>query len=128
MPRVPSALVVPQAFQQTWETRYVRGVCRRKTMPVLWHTGAVNSVCFSPDGKLGASIQLSRGRSWGGTRRARQRTRGGGLVDDVEDVQRRDGSVPDRLADGFEVPEGLAELWVDPEPAVDLAGGGENLQ
>src|SRR5262245_18912849 len=50
-----------------------------------------------------------------------------GLVEDVEDMQRRDG-MPDRLAEGFEIPQGLAELWVDLEAAVDFPGSGEDFR
>src|SRR5262249_47787016 len=42
---------VPPAFQETWETRHLRSLCRRKALPLLGHTGAVNSVCYSSDGK-----------------------------------------------------------------------------
>jgi WD40 repeat protein len=42
---------VDESFQQTWETRHLRGLCRRKAMPLLGHTGWVDSVAFSPDGQ-----------------------------------------------------------------------------
>jgi eukaryotic-like serine/threonine-protein kinase len=43
-------LVAPR-FQQTWETKHVRSLCRRKAMPLLGHTGGVSGIAYSPDGK-----------------------------------------------------------------------------
>src|SRR5262249_38055889 len=42
-------------FQQTWEQRHLRGLCRRKALPLLGHTGGVSGVAFSGDGKRVAS-------------------------------------------------------------------------
>jgi hypothetical protein len=41
---------VPGPFQQTWEYRHVRALCRRKAMP-CWGHGVVSSVAYSPDGQ-----------------------------------------------------------------------------
>ena len=38
-------------FQQTWEYRHVRDLCRRKAMPLMGHAGLVHSVAIGPDGK-----------------------------------------------------------------------------
>src|SRR5262249_34326222 len=42
---------VAPRFHQTWETRYLRGLCRRKPLSLQGHTAPVSSVCYSPDGK-----------------------------------------------------------------------------
>jgi WD40 repeat protein len=42
---------VGEPFQQTWETRHLHSLCRRKAMTLLRQTGLVNSVTFSPDGQ-----------------------------------------------------------------------------
>jgi WD40 repeat protein len=42
---------VAKPFQQTWEQRYLRHLCRRKARPLLGHTDNITSVAFSPDGK-----------------------------------------------------------------------------
>jgi WD40 repeat protein len=43
---------VDEAFQQTWETRYVQGLCRRRALRLVGHTGPVQCMAFSPDGRL----------------------------------------------------------------------------
>jgi hypothetical protein len=45
---------VAKPFQQTWEVCHLRGLCRRKALPLLGHT-YVTSVAFSPDGRRIAS-------------------------------------------------------------------------
>jgi hypothetical protein len=42
---------VPPAFQQTWEYRHLRQLCRRKAMTLKGHTREVTSVAYCPDGK-----------------------------------------------------------------------------
>jgi WD40 repeat protein len=45
----------PPAFQQTWEYRHLRSLCRRKALPLKGHTQYVSSVAYSPDGRRIAS-------------------------------------------------------------------------
>jgi hypothetical protein len=45
-------------FQHTWETCYVRGLCRRKAFPLIGHAGGVSCVAYSRDGKRIASVVL----------------------------------------------------------------------
>jgi hypothetical protein len=42
---------VPPPFQQTWEIRHLRQLCRRKAMSLKGHRFGVSSVAYSPDGK-----------------------------------------------------------------------------
>jgi WD40 repeat protein len=42
-------------FQQTWEYRHVRQLCRRKAMTLRGHTAYVTAVAYSPDGSRIAS-------------------------------------------------------------------------
>lgn len=42
--------VAPE-FQQTWETRFLAGLCRRKALPLMGHTSSVLSLAYSPGGK-----------------------------------------------------------------------------
>jgi WD40 repeat protein len=42
---------VAAPFQQTWETRHLRALCRRKVMTIEGHTSNVSSVSYSPDGR-----------------------------------------------------------------------------
>ena len=42
---------VPPKYQQSWEYRHVRALCRRKAMSLKGHTSSVRSVAYSPDGK-----------------------------------------------------------------------------
>ena len=43
--------VPPRLFQETWEHRYLRELCRRKALPLLGHKGPVYSVAISADGR-----------------------------------------------------------------------------
>jgi WD40 repeat protein/serine/threonine protein kinase len=51
--RILSEVAAP--FQQTWEQRHLRALCRRKALPLLGHTGYITSVAISADGKRIAS-------------------------------------------------------------------------
>lgn len=42
---------VREPFRQSWETRFVRSLCRRKALPLLGHSSAVTCMAFSPDGE-----------------------------------------------------------------------------
>jgi hypothetical protein len=42
---------VPPAFQQNWEYRHLRTLCRRRALTLTGHKGSVDSVAYSPDGK-----------------------------------------------------------------------------
>jgi hypothetical protein len=46
---------VDEAFQQTWEHRHLRNLCRRTALPLLGHDGPVRSVAVSADGRRIAS-------------------------------------------------------------------------
>jgi hypothetical protein len=50
---------VPPAYQQTWEYRHLRQLCRRKALTLKGHRTRVDCVAYSPDGKRIV---------WGGTR------------------------------------------------------------
>ena len=51
---------VEPAFQQTWETRHLRSICRRTALPLLGHIGSVTSVAISSDGTRIVSGSSSR--------------------------------------------------------------------
>jgi WD40 repeat protein len=42
---------VSDPFQQTWEQRHLRDLCKRKALTLLGHTGGVYSVAISSDGQ-----------------------------------------------------------------------------
>jgi hypothetical protein len=42
---------VPDSLQQSWETRHVRDLCRRKALPFRGHEASVSSVAVSADGQ-----------------------------------------------------------------------------
>jgi WD40 repeat protein len=42
---------VSEPFQQTWEQRHLRDLCKRKALPLLGHTDGVYSVALSSDGR-----------------------------------------------------------------------------
>ncbi len=46
-------------FQGSWETRFIRAICRRKALPLPGHDGLIFSVAISPDGQRVASGERS---------------------------------------------------------------------
>jgi WD40 repeat protein len=56
---------VDEAFQQAWEQRYLRALCRRQALPLVGHTGTITGVAFRRDGaRLASASQDQTIRIW----------------------------------------------------------------